>query len=41
MENWSIGKTISGCEVFQEPSMSNGSICDQVVLPSLHYSITP
>jgi len=41
MENWSIGKTISGCQVFQEPSLSNASICDQAVLPKLHHSSTP
>jgi len=49
MENWSIGKTISGCQVFQEPSLSNasirrksgGSICYQAVLPKLHHSSTP
>jgi len=41
MENWSIGKTISGFKVFQEPSLSNASIRDQAVLPSLHHSSTP
>ncbi len=41
MENWSIGKRISGFRVFQEPSLSNASIRDQAVLRSIHHSSTP
>jgi hypothetical protein len=41
MENWSIAKKISGCEVFQEPSLNNASGIKRAVIPTLHHSITP
>ncbi len=41
MENWSIAKRISGCEVFQEPGLNNASDSKRAVIPTLHHSNTP
>ena len=41
MENWSIGKRIGACEVFQKARLNNASNSELTVLPTLHYSSTP